>query len=158
MNTNVLSSDSDSFQSIILQTLKSAQSVGSEVYEKGKELGKSAVDTLQKEIPEVISQLLKWEFAYHLIWALFSLLVIVSFILAANKLRKVLKLYDSSNFEHFLATCGIIFCLVICVPIFGVGVMGNISTCVKIQVAPKIFLLEYTNGLIKGGDYNNHNH
>src|SRR4051812_20984718 len=70
--------DTNNFQSIIIETLRSAQSVGSEVYEKGKEFGVSAINTLQKEIPDILNQILSYEFFYHAIWALMVILFLIS--------------------------------------------------------------------------------
>jgi hypothetical protein len=152
METNtVASANNDGLKQILMETLRSAQSVGGEVYTATKGIAKNAIDFAQAQIPDVIHQLIVWEFWYHFIWAVFFIIVSIAFPIALYKAIKYVFTAHDEETGIMLGVIGSIFLLVI----LGVGTVPgaieNSLTCVKIKTAPKVFLIEYCNDLVKDG-------
>lgn len=141
-------------QEVLAQTLEKATAVGGEVYDATKAgLGK-AVDFAQEQIPDVIAQLMKWEFAYHAMWTVIWLITMVVILIIGRKFWKAsLTKSDncsysdlcSSRTAHRLPTFASVFLALV---ILFNGFSYNASQCAKVYFAPKVFLLEYCSDLV----------
>ncbi len=153
--------NTNSFQEIIISTLNSVHSVGSEIYEKGKELGGKAIDNLQEQIPDVINQLMTYEFFYHLFWAIIPIIILLVILALAFYGAKFTGL-EKNEINGIRIVVGLFWIFFSCMVVFSPGgdtshgAFNNMMTCIKIKTAPKIFLIEYVNGLVKGENKHNH--
>lgn len=96
-------------------------------------------DFLVAETPEVIQQLLAWEFTISLLGFIMGLSFTVGTYFAARSFLKYLRTEDSEE-----------FILVMLLPLsLGIAALINNLTWLKIWIAPKLFLLEYASNLIK---------
>lgn len=104
----------------------------------------TAVNFLSTEIPEVIKQLLMWNFTLHFVWAVCGfilLLAVITHWIIANKSYKLTK-----NSDDFFAP----FMVSIFVGIPGIIMfMTNMLQSIKIWIAPKVWLIEYAAELAK---------
>ena len=107
----------------------------------------TAQDFATAQLPDVINQLLTWYFTYYIILAIIAIaLFIVQIIGSYYWITKVEPKLPSS--VQWAGT------------VFGVGVGGGVLliieilmlnlTWLKIWIAPKIWLIEYTSSLLKG--------
>jgi hypothetical protein len=148
MNTNL--------QNILLSTLEKAQKVGGDIYDVTKGGIEKAIDFAKEQIPDIIAQLLKWEFAYHLIWAMVYLGLCGFLVWVAKKCFVKGKLEGGTSRDDGVFCYGVGFVVLICAWCFLIPSIRNASTCIKIGVAPKIFLIEYCSDLVqasKNPDY-----
>ena len=103
-----------------------------------------AVEVLQVQAPELIKQIMAWEFATHLIGFILGILILISTILW---LRYSIKKWRNAVGYH-MWEMGCILPVGIGL-IISIGVMSNNITWLKILIAPKLFLIEYFTALIK---------
>ncbi len=116
-----------------------------------KSVNESASDTkifILSELPEVVVQLLNWYSIYYFIIFVICLTTIVLMIVLWLKyIMPQQKAFDSS--DPFDTSPAVIWGLIYIMPIIAVTV--NISLqWLKIWVAPKLWLIEYTAIQIKG--------
>jgi hypothetical protein len=139
MNTNL--------ENILVKTLEKASNVGGEIYDATKDGLIQAVDFAKEQIPDVIQQILSWEFYYHAIYAFILLILSGLFLYVSLKFwRKSWEFTCDQGFPYVLANCA---GLAIGLSIFTFGTVGNTMDCVKIKVAPKVFLIDYCSDLIQ---------
>lgn len=108
----------------------------------------AAKDFLVGEIPEVVAQLLLWNFSYYSVWAV-VLLVMVGF---AHKVRKFFSAkivgcgdgYHSDKEGYQVGMC----LSYLAMGGFGMFFMLNGLAALKIAVAPKVWLIEYAARLV----------
>jgi len=152
MNTNTVSSTNqpvDNLQGVLAETLRSFQQVSGEALEAGRKGVKSAVEFAQEQIPDVIAQLMAWEFMYHLCWALAGVgFMAIVFVIFAAILKRV-KIVGDSDDVFFTFVIGVAISLIVCVFTLGGSVIPNSLVCLKIKTAPKVFLIEYCNDILK---------
>ena len=106
----------------------------------------NGVEWLAGEIPEVVSQLLLWNLASSLLWAIAWIMVSISFALSYKKLIAQIRGgrgdYEEMVLPMFTMLWGIAAII---------GVFSSIhcfEIALKILIAPKLYLLEYASELI----------
>lgn len=118
-----------------------------EVIKKAVEAGENVVDFAQKQVPDVVEQLLKWKMAEALFFSVLGMALIAISVRAAVIVLKESKRPFNDRADEVIAiatACGIVSGIV------GIIVFAfNFLTVIQVAVAPKIFLLEYAAKLIK---------
>ncbi len=109
------------------------------ILEKTKEGILKAVEIVQAEMPELIQQVLAWNFTISLIGCIVGWVIFVLGICLFQLIHKEVK--DTSD-----NGCQAIS-LALLVPGLLMGVLN--LTWLKIAIAPKLFLIEYVTNLIK---------
>lgn len=106
----------------------------------------AAKDFLLTEIPDVIQQLLIWNFAYHLIRMLASILIFFGLVWIFSRLYKTANWNSSDvNLREVLAMVSGISCIPA-----GIAAIVNLNLeWLQIWVAPKVWLIEYAAQLVK---------
>lgn len=126
----------------LVDTIKGASAVTGDVYAGVKSVTGKAIDFAQQQIPDVIEQLLRWNFAKSLIAFLFGIIAIgiVSF--------SIFCLQKKGKWEDFdINTVSGMMVIFIGTPSLSL-VFCNL-TWLQIWIAPKVYLLEYAAKLIK---------
>lgn len=103
------------------------------------------------EVPDVVYQLLSWYGVYSIILGILGVIVLTTSLIY---LRKMFKSYSDKTWAYDrgdLSGYGL-STLVVSSTTSAVGVIMiiNIMTALKIWIAPKIWLIEYTTTLAKG--------
>lgn len=110
----------------------------------------SSINFLSEQLPDVVRQLLMWQFTYHLVkFCLGVILCAVGGIVIYKVNQAIQKLMKESphagnDFLYVtLSVVGILFFVVVYVSCINL-------TWLKIWLAPKIYLIEYAATLVKG--------
>ena len=105
-------------------------------------------DFVVEQTPLFIQELLAWNFTLSLIWFIFGVMFILLIGVAIWVGKKIYKNVSySADKDAAVFGTGVICCV-----LFGLG-MGFISNkldWIKIKVAPRVWLVEYTSNLVKG--------
>jgi hypothetical protein len=154
MNTNL--------QNVLLSALEKAQKVGGDIVDASKTGAEKTFDFLKEQIPDVLAQLLRWEFAYHLIWALILLTIFGLFSWIVKRCFRAFQKaggFDSEDAVGFFIGGLVIFVISSFLLFAG---LRQATHCVKIAVAPKLFLIDYCSELVHSAKDPNfkrtHNH
>jgi len=116
------------------------QSIVNDILAKAIQTATATGDFLKEQIPEVVTQLLRWSIAEHAVWiVLSSIALIISW--KFWKFGKKLFTQDDSYFPIFFATTGSTILPGICFVYHSLGLL-------KLLIAPKLWLLEYAAHLI----------
>lgn len=140
MNTNI--------ENILIKTLEKTQTVGGDIYDATKNGIGKAVDFAQEQIPQVIQQIMLWEFWCHAIHAIIWTVIMVVILYFTIRYWKI-AWKNTDDYKHGPTIVLNIIGLVISLIILGAGVIPNTQTCVKIGIAPKVFLIEYCSDLLQ---------
>lgn len=110
----------------------------------------TASDFLKSEIPDVVSQLLMWNFCISLIW--FSIGTIL-FITGATSVYRFCKRWDDLNRDkygdvRFDVTQTSLLIYFICSLLPGIIFICANTIWLKIWIAPKLYLIEYVRTLM----------
>ena len=122
------------------------------IVEKTKEGILKGVEIAQQQVPELIQEILKWNFTVSLVWFIVGVIgmsvTIYCLIRILKTLHSELKkdMTDLSeegayNFSIFIPTGIVAF-------LFGCNVFVNYEW-LQIMIAPKLFLIEYISNLLK---------
>ncbi len=128
--TKVTTSSSEILQGYLIKAL-----------DKTGNLVDKAVDMVTEQAPLLIQEVLKWYFAYNLILFILGIVVIIGTIYGVRKLVK----YVDADGAEYLLVAGIL------------AFVGTISSSLinlqwlKIWIAPRLWLIEYTTNLVKNG-------
>lgn len=141
-------------EQIFIDTIKKTTEVGGEIYDGIKVVGAKAIDLAQKEIPDIIHQLLVWKMTEAVISTICCLLVVICMFVLIIKFYKhdYSRNSDMAFFRGFASLIMLVVAL-----IFLCFTYSNAMTAVKIYVAPKIFLIEYANQLLTSSTNMNKN-
>ena len=143
----------EQLENILLTTLEKAQQVGGEVYSATKDGIIKAVDFAKEQIPDVVRELMVWEFSYHLIWAIVGVLACVIALGAICFLITKITKDVRQNRDPFGWVLGLVLggCFILGpLTVWGFGhAIGDSLVCVKIKTAPKLFLVDYCADLLK---------
>jgi hypothetical protein len=135
-------------EDVLVATLEKASAVGGEIYDATKEGFAKAVDFAQGQIPDIIAQIMYWEFAYHAIYAAIYLgIFLAMFLFCALTFKKSWNNSDRYSAPFCLVTLNIIGLVVSL--FFIMPAVPHIMDCVKIKVAPKVFFIEYCADLVQ---------
>jgi hypothetical protein len=146
----------EKLQEILLNTLEKAQELGGQAIDAAKIGFDKAVDFAKEQIPDIISQLMVWEFSYHAFWAGFWIAFCLILIAIGAICWKWSKKYVSTGRYGGVATefyvlkaplwAALFISFVFVLPS---GIADNALVCAKIKFAPKVFLIEYCSELLK---------
>jgi hypothetical protein len=158
----------EKLQDILISTLEKAQQASGKAVDKAIEVGGKVVDAAQigfdkavdfakEQIPDVINQMMMWEFTYHLAWGLFWVAVSLVFLGLgvvcwkwSNKYHKDIKgCYSHGEAYYLLKLPMWVVIFVLLIGTIPNGIADNFLVCAKIKFAPKVFLIEYCSDLIK---------
>lgn len=107
---------------------------------------KEGTDFLAGQVPDVIDQLLRWSFWSSVVWMTMWGVVFIIFVWCGKTLGKNLKAQGDDEEWKFLPYV---------LSIFPFGASFNyLLDCLKIAIAPKVWLLEYAAHLIHPGGGN----
>ena len=120
----------------------------------------SGVEFMHAELPDVIEQLLMWYAVKGVICFLFGLLLILAWVATFNYILKRRPQDGGENFlwerwshkdENELKIEAQLFIVIsgILAAIFSMVYIPEIMTTIKIWIAPKIWIIEYTARLVK---------
>lgn len=129
--------ETNNINTVVAEILRGAKQVSGEVYAASKETLSASIDYIQKEMPELAEQYLKWEFTSACINATMFVIVIGCIIYAMHWIYK--KMFSDDTFEAGFPLCFV--AMVFLVPV-SLGFYHNLNKAVKIVVAPKVFLIE----------------
>ena len=99
-----------------------------------------AIDFASDQAPDVINQLLTYKLWENISVAVFCFIILFAYVKGFKKVKE----YDEDAIPPYLA----VGCLVMIVPLL-LG-LSSIIEAIQIAIAPKLFLIEYAAGLIKG--------
>jgi hypothetical protein len=135
--------------SVVNQSLQNALAL---IIEKAVSGMDATVGFLSEQIPDVIQQLLMWQFAYHLIWGLvLTIGTIVFAVITIKWCRNLWRISDSRNDTGEAAVFATFFTLfsnAVGIKLFFDG-FDDLLLALKIYIAPKIYLIEYAADLVK---------
>jgi hypothetical protein len=98
---------------------------------------------VKAQAPDVIQQLLAWELSLAWFWAIITaILMILAPSFAIHNYRRIHGEYDDGHIVASIAGWVVMV-------ISSIGFICNVMTIIQINVAPKIFLLEYLKGMLK---------
>lgn len=139
-------------EQILVDTIQKASAIGGEIYDGAKKVTASSIDFAEKQIPEVIQQVLVYNLIESIISSVVGLLMAVGFIKAFLWLRNSY-LEKKKESEWADDTGYIMFGIFGGIFLGGGGLLcflANILITLKIIFAPKLYLIEYAAKLIKG--------
>lgn len=124
-----------------------------EMINKGVSAIEQAGTFAMDELPDVVSQLLMYEFAYSLLWFSVSVVFMLAlYPITRSGMRSVLACENAEDEDYGrLMYARALFC-------FGGAILGGIlsvvtiltnHTWIKIWLAPKVWLIEYAARLVK---------
>ena len=121
-----------------------------EVLKLGKNSVLQAADIIKEQAPELVSQILVWEFVKSFLGFLIFLALLASFVFFSK--REVKKIEENDGYEFFDAPFPNAVPMIITglVTLFSFMVISVESLAwLQILIAPKLFLVEYITDLIK---------
>lgn len=150
----------DTFNSVFLDMLKGARDAGhdvfaggkivaSDIYGAGKATIVSAVDFAQTQAPLVVQEFLTWRFSQAVIHLIFSLIVLFVLGWMCKCCIKFAKKDPSDSDYLVVGTFGVIVVGLIFMAVTFGSAAPAIETIVKVKVAPRIYLIEWTTDQIK---------
>ena len=109
------------------------------------------IDFAMEQIPDVCAQLLAWKFAEACLSAVLWILIAIGIAAGWRLAWKVKWTGEDADFHQKFCR-GMVSALSALMLVVGVIPLGMrpINTCLKIKVAPKVYLLEYARDLVKG--------
>lgn len=139
-------------EQILVETIQKASAIGGELYDGAKKVTASSIDFAEKQIPEVIQQVLVYNLIESILFAVVGLLLAGGFIKTFLWLRKeYIEKRKKSDWAD--ETGHIMFGIFGGIFLGGGGILcflANTLIALKIIFAPKLYLLEYAAKLIKG--------
>lgn len=141
----------DTVNDLLISTLKGVKEVGGELYSVGKVAIIKGVDLLQDQAPKVIEEFLRWRFFENAIEAASGVLFSIFMVLLAIFIFKKVKKIDNEGRGFELPFLGAII-LVSCLVYFSseMHIIKPIKEMVKIQVAPRVYVIDWVSQQWKG--------
>ena len=128
---------------VLIDTIQKATKVSGEIYDGAKSVTTKSIDFAMQQAPDLIHQLLMYNFIVSLLSFLVSLSLLIGscyFVFYACK-QYASKKWDEANS---------IFLIFMLFPIvLSFIVMANSMDWLKIWIAPKIYLIEYAASLLR---------
>lgn len=122
------------------------------IIEQTKEGIAKGIEIAQQQTPDLINQLLRWQFAKHLFWVILGFSM---FLICLILIKIIIKISEKEDFDFAEPSSSFIVAF-IWVIIIGLGTLlslisypYNVLTLIQIKIAPKIYLLEYISDLLK---------
>lgn len=133
-------------EQVFIDAISKSTAVSGEIYDGIKTVGSKAIDLAQKEIPDIVEQLLMWKMTEAIVG------LVMYFVIFGILLYLLIRWWKTpekpSDEMQFLRAMGTgLFALALCFS--AISPFNDIMTIVKISVAPKIYLIEYANDLVR---------
>jgi hypothetical protein len=107
------------------------------------------VDFAMEQIPEVCAQLLAWKFAEAALFGTCGIIAVL-FLLTVWGIM-FFKRWECDDDKTISRIASSVVCGIVIPCIIFAEVAPRVATCVKIKVAPKVYLVEFAAGMVKGG-------
>ena len=157
---NIPSATQETFNSVFLDMIKGARGAGhdvfaggklvaSDVYGAGKATIVKAVDFAQEQAPLVVQEFLTWRFSQAIITLVFSLLILLAFGWLVKKSIDFVRQAPDDVDHFFCGVLGTIIAGAIFLVVMINATVPAVETIVKVKVAPRIYLIEWTTDQIK---------
>ncbi len=109
---------------------------------------KTGKDFVVAEAPDVIQQLIRWNFWSHVFWAVvFTVVALAVWRLAVVRMMQIRaakdQAYDRDNYTAGAVACGGV------VGIFSCLALYNTQEALQIYIAPKVWLIEWAMEMLK---------
>jgi len=139
---------------VLAATLEKATAATGELVDATKAGFNKAVDFASEQIPDVIHQLMVWEFSYHAFWAVFYIVLIITLMSIGVWCWKRSNTHKQGSDANQLLKVPFWVALVASLLIGGNGLMQETLVCAKVTFAPKVFLIEYCGDLLSVKKHN----
>lgn len=138
-----MSKDISQLDKVLIDTIQKASNVSGEIYDGAKSVTAKSIDFAMQQAPDLIHQLLRYNFIESLIFFSIGIILFAGSIgFVIYSINKVIKKQWSDNYAPAL-----IFMIF---PIaFGFCTVITNLDWLKIWLAPKIYLIEYAAHLLK---------
>ena len=135
----------ETINTILLDVLKGAKEVGSEIYSAGKAGLIQAVDFAMQQAPLVVQEFLSWKMSEAIINLIFfGAAFVIAFCFFVFLIKKANKYIHS---EAIVAIgLGMVGTLVIMISLLFNFIKPDIQTIMKIKLAPRVYIIEYVTG------------
>ena len=135
----------ETINTILLDVLKGAKEVGSEIYSAGKAGLIQAVDFAMQQAPLVVQEFLSWKMSEAIINLIFfGAAFVIAFCFFVFLIKKANKYIHS---EAIVAIgLGMVGTLVIMISLLFNFIKPDIQTIIKIKLAPRVYIIEYVTG------------
>ena len=105
-----------------------------------------AGDFVVANAPEVVRQLLAWEFVISIIWALVWFSISAGLLLCGQAVKRF---RDSDKCRSQDDAMGCLILLRVCAGLLAIPGIAYVANAIKVQVAPAVYLLEYAAKLVQ---------
>lgn len=147
MNTNnvVIKETQETVNSVLIDILRGAKEVGKDIYVSSKHSITAAVDFAQEQAPLVVQEFLNWKFYEALIVTIANTgLLVISICVLYWSYKTIKSAFENIyvNEQRLFAIfpgIGAFFCLFISIG----NILTNFKNLIKIQIAPRIYIIEY---------------
>ena len=135
----------ETINTILLDVLKGAKEVGSEIYSAGKAGLIQAVDFAMQQAPLVVQEFLSWKMSEAIINLIFfGAAFVIAFCFFVFLIKKANEYIHS---EAIVAIgLGMVGTLVIMISLLFNFIKPDIQTIIKIKLAPRVYIIEYVTG------------
>ena len=135
----------ETINTILLDVLKGAKEVGSEIYSAGKAGLIQAVDFAMQQAPLVVQEFLSWKMSEAIINLIFfGAAFVIAFCFFVFLIKKANKYIHS---EAIVAIgLGMVGTLVIMISLLFNFIKPDIQTIIKLKLAPRVYIIEYVTG------------
>ena len=135
----------ETINTILLDVLKGAKEVGSEIYSAGKAGLIQAVDFAMQQAPLVVQEFLSWKMSEAIINLIFfGAAFVIAFCFFVFLIKKANEYIHS---EAIVAIgLGMVGTLVIMISLLFNFIKPDIQTIMKIKLAPRVYIIEYVTG------------
>lgn len=98
----------------------------------------NTTEFMNSQVPELFTELLRWNFGHAILQAIGALLLIYFSFFLFKKAKKFVNEHDLDEISMILGLIGIVALISGVVELF-----SSMNTVIKIIFAPKVFLIEY---------------
>ena len=135
----------ETINTILLDVLKGAKEVGSEIYSAGKAGLIQAVDFAMQQAPLVVQEFLSWKMSEAIINLIFfGAAFVIAFCFFVFLIKKANKYIHSKAIVAI--GLGMVGTLVIMISLLFNFIKPDIQTIAKIKLAPRVYIIEYVTG------------
>lgn len=148
MTNSITSTNVSSLNSVVIDLLMGAKSVGNEIYAASKEGIASAVAFTQEQAPMVMNEFLMWKFMNSTLNFIGYVCLIVLFLAIIRYIFKLVKRMNADPAHYYLDNDPLIpilgvLCIILIMSrlVFLAG--AELKEMVQIKVAPRIYTIEW---------------
>lgn len=155
--TQIVSAEAqETLNGVLIDMLKGVKTASGEIYDASRTGITKAVDFAMEQAPLVVQEFLKWKMAEAIISLIFWVIVGIGIYLSYRVCKKQIKLNNLDEFSYIIpGIAAFFYCFLLLIGSSGGGRHGdfgpvaNIKTIVKVNVAPRVYLIEYVSDTIK---------